>query len=104
MINSATSNSPSENQVYGFLCQKTNVFYAFQSYETYQQFLQWLETQQSDITDSSESRNAVEDACIVNEEDQMEDYQRATREIMGVFNDPVFEKMQEQIQLQEVDF
>jgi hypothetical protein len=30
------------NQVYGFLCQQTNVFYAFESYETYAEFLLWL--------------------------------------------------------------
>ena len=34
-------------QVYGFLCPKTNVFYAFDSYEVYQQFLQWLAQQDS---------------------------------------------------------
>lgn len=42
MSTDATSNTSPDGQVYGFLCQKTNVFYAFESYETYQQFLQWL--------------------------------------------------------------
>jgi hypothetical protein len=44
MLNSQTISQSSE-QVYGFLCQKTNVFYAFESYESYQQFLEWLESQ-----------------------------------------------------------
>lgn len=49
-----------EQQVYGFLCQKTNVFYAFESFEAYQEFLQWLErenalgnTDQMEIEDES---------------------------------------------------
>jgi hypothetical protein len=29
---------------------------------------------------------------MVSEADQLDDYERATREIMGVFNDPLFEK------------
>lgn len=56
MINQPTSNSASPNQVYGFLCQKTNVFYAIDSYETYQQLLQWLDTQPSDTPDSTPQR------------------------------------------------
>ena len=80
-------------QVYGFLCPKTNVFYAFDSYEVYQQFLQWLGEQQPE-GDCLSARNE-ERTCppMVNEADQLEDYERATHEIMGVFNDPVFERM-----------
>jgi hypothetical protein len=43
MQNPTISPNDTTNQVYGFLCQKTNVFYAFESYETYQYFLEWLE-------------------------------------------------------------
>lgn len=39
MINENDPTVNANNQVYGFLCQKTNVFYAFESYENYQQFL-----------------------------------------------------------------
>ena len=85
-----SSNTSSGKQVFGFLCQKTNVFYAFDSYETYQQFLQWLQTQPEDILDSSEPRNTDKDVYIVKEEDQLADYERATTEIMRVFNDPFF--------------
>mgnify|MGYP000925159331 FL=1 len=46
MINEDSSCNGENNQVYGFLCQKTNVFYAFESRETYQQFLEWLATQE----------------------------------------------------------
>ena len=29
--------------VYGFLCEETNVFYAFDTFEEYQEFLAWLQ-------------------------------------------------------------
>jgi hypothetical protein len=29
--------------VYGFLCESTNVFYAFETFEQYQEFLGWLQ-------------------------------------------------------------
>lgn len=35
MLSAPTSFDVSNEQVYGFLCRKTNVFYAFESYETY---------------------------------------------------------------------
>jgi len=37
--NTAPADSNNTDQVYGFLCPQTNVFYAFDSYETYQQFM-----------------------------------------------------------------
>jgi hypothetical protein len=43
MLNQTTSENDSQRQVYGFLCQRTNVFYAFESFEEYQEFLEWLE-------------------------------------------------------------
>ena len=83
-------NSDSTEQVYGFLCPKTNVFYAFESQETYQQFLDWLSTQ--DLPKDVDSCMAEERAelPVVTEADQLEDFDRATHEIMGVFNDPSF--------------
>jgi hypothetical protein len=41
---------------------------------------------------------------LVNEADQLADFEMATREIMGVFNDPLFEEMEEELQLLEIDF
>lgn len=41
---------------------------------------------------------------MINEADQMEDFQCATSEIMGVFNDPFFSKMDTEVELQEIDF
>jgi hypothetical protein len=42
MLNPSDSQNEPQGQVYGFLCQQTKVFYAFESYETYQEFLVWL--------------------------------------------------------------
>lgn len=50
MFNPCNPQNDSENQVYGFLCQKTNVFYAFESYESYKEFLDWLEQENSLVT------------------------------------------------------
>jgi len=41
---------------------------------------------------------------MVNEAEQMEDYESATNEIMGVFSDPFFSKMDTEVELQEIDF
>jgi hypothetical protein len=40
--------------VYGFLCEKTNVFYAFDTYEKYQEFLDWLEVEAQDKSSPQE--------------------------------------------------
>jgi hypothetical protein len=32
-----------ETPVYGFLCELTNVFYAFETFEQYREFLGWLQ-------------------------------------------------------------
>ena len=39
------------------------------------------------------------EACrpMIDEADQLEDFERATHEIMGVFNDPIFEKMDQEV-------
>ena len=41
---------------------------------------------------------------LANEAEQIADFEMATREIMEVFEDPVFEKMEEEVELQEIDF
>ena len=41
---------------------------------------------------------------MINEADQLEDYEMATRQIMEVFEDPIFEKMTTEVELQEIDF
>lgn len=35
---------PDKPLVYGFLCEQTNVFYAFETYHQYQEFLSWLQS------------------------------------------------------------
>lgn len=72
-INTCTD-SNSNDQVYGFLCPKTNVFYAFDSYETYQQFLDWLNSQQSPSDSSACQVNERQERPMINEADQMEDF------------------------------
>lgn len=65
MHNSTIFANECQNQAYGFLCQKTNVFYAFESYETYTQFLEWLE-QENILAGEETIRNEAEtrDPCI----------------------------------------
>lgn len=53
MFNPSTAHKDGEDQVYGFLCQKTNVFYAFESYESYKEVLDWLEQENSLATSTS---------------------------------------------------
>lgn len=53
MSNPTICTNDTANQVYGFLCQKTNVFYAFESYETYKEFLEWLEQENAANDDAS---------------------------------------------------
>ncbi len=39
----STLNCNSGAPVYGFLCEQSNVFYAFETQEQYQEFLTWLQ-------------------------------------------------------------
>ena len=73
-------------QVYGFLCEKTNVFYAFESLEEYQQFLAWLEEESR----QEEPQLPQLPEPIVNEDELKAGFDDATAEIMRVFDDPVF--------------
>lgn len=41
---------------------------------------------------------------MVDEAQQLADYEMATREIMGIFEDPVFGKIDHEIEMQEIDF
>lgn len=47
MLNPSATQAAPQEQVYGFLCQRTNVFYAFESFQAYQEFLLWLERENS---------------------------------------------------------
>jgi precorrin-3B methylase len=74
MLKENDPNPQQSNQVYGFLCQKTNVFYAFESYETYQQFLEWLSSQQ-ESTDESANRGITRaEAAMIDEAEQLADF------------------------------
>lgn len=39
-----------------------------------------------------------------NEEEQLENFEMATREIMDVFNDPFFEANDSEVEMEEIDF
>jgi hypothetical protein len=98
------TNPENGSQVYGFLCQKTNVFYAFESYENYQQFLQWLATQE-ESSDAAAVRTSERcELPMIDEAEQLADFEAATNEIMGVFNDPRFGAMDSEVELCEIDF
>jgi hypothetical protein len=90
MLNQASCSTEGSDQVFGFLCQKTNVFYAFESYETYQQFLLWLKDQSRSAEPDIHISKDPEGPQPPDEAEQMVDFELATREIMGVFNDPIF--------------
>ena len=74
MTTPSASISTSNEQVYGFLCPTTNVFYAFESYETYQQFLQWLASQGTQPQVDDARALETRELPMVNEADQLEDF------------------------------
>ena len=39
-----------------------------------------------------------------NEQEEMENFEMATHEIMNVFNDPIFQSSDYQIEMEEIDF
>jgi hypothetical protein len=83
--------------VYGFLCEETNVFYAFETFEQYQEFLGWLQR-----TPLPEPRCASDE--MMSEEELRWNFDRATENIMAVFRDPVFSAAGAKMELEEVDF
>lgn len=78
MSEQAPTTGDSNSQIYGFLCQKTNVFYAFESHETYQQFLQWLATQEETNGLNATNSSDRDDRLMVDEAEQLADFERAT--------------------------
>lgn len=97
-------NTTSNQQVYGFLCQQTNVFYAFDSYETYQQFLAWMESQAREGQDEAASAGQMRAEAEMDEEQQLADCQMATKQILSVFDDPFFQLRDNQAEMREIDF
>lgn len=91
-------------QVYGFLCPKTNVFYAFESLETYQQFLEWLSTQEQHDQQPEAMTEERNEIPMIDEAQQLADFEIATREIMKVFDHPGFGVQDHEIELQQIDF
>jgi hypothetical protein len=93
-----TENGREGNQlVYGFLCEQTNVFYAFETYEEYQEFLFWLERENQAVPETQTNSNLSEDELVNN-------FNRATDKIMEVFNDPIFAHDDGRMELEEIDF
>jgi hypothetical protein len=83
--------------VYGFLCEQTNIFYAFETYEQYQEFMLWMEA-------NSNSQSNTSDREMMTDEELMEGSERATESIMEVFNDPFFMGEGKIMELEEIDF
>lgn len=65
--NASVSGAP----VYGFLCEQTNVFYAFETFEQYQEFMFWLDKSSATLSTSSKRET-------VTDEELMENSERAT--------------------------
>lgn len=91
-------------QVYGFLCQNTNVFYAFESYETYAEFLEWLQAEHARPSAAVPCGDSLPAAPAPTADEQALEAELATDEIMRVFEDPLFLGMEEEVELREVDF
>ena len=85
----------SGSMIYGFLCEATNVFYAFDTIEEYKQFLAWLK---------NEDRERIESDFTVSDDEILQDSERATEDIMEVFNDPVFQHKDGMMDLEKIDF
>ena len=79
--------------VYGFLCQQTNTFYAFQTKEEYLEFLDWLKGEAQQTSSPSCGEMLTDEEIWLNSE-------RATSNIMEVFNDPVFQQDHASIDLE----
>jgi hypothetical protein len=54
----ASCNAP---VVYGFLCEQTNVFYAFETHEQYQEFLEWLHAETAPQTHPASNAMPTDD-------------------------------------------
>lgn len=85
MSGEAGTNMCSTPLVYGFLCEETNVFYAFETQEEYLVFLNWLEGQPP-----YQAANVNRDPPT--DEEILRNSERATEKIMEVFNDPIFQE------------
>lgn len=83
--------------VYGFLCEQTNVFYAFETQQQYQEFLGWLARETEDAPEAARD-------CPPSEEELLSNFDRSTEKIMEVFDDPIFRSSAAAMELEEVDF
>lgn len=97
---SQVNNNAAEGQtVYGFMDPTTNVFYAFEDLQQYQLFLQWMQLQNGQNSPS-------EHHTTPKEEELLENYHKATEDIMRIFEDPFFNLSEEKsdMELQEIEF
>lgn len=61
MNTDSTAQNSSGSPVYGFLCEATNVFYAFETLEEYKEFLLWLQNQNKEETDDCQAYGMVDE-------------------------------------------
>lgn len=104
MLRQPTSQNDTNEQVYGFLCNKTNVFYAFEAYEAYAQFLDWLQNENSNAEDPDMQSEEITFIDPLSEPEMNNDSQIATDEIIKVFEDPIFDENDQKVSLEEIDF
>ena len=62
------SNSNETAPVYGFLCEETNVFYAFDTFEEYQEFLTWLQRTSTSQPSSKGEETMTDEELRINSE------------------------------------
>lgn len=90
-------NCSTPSPIYGFLCEQTNVFYAFETQEQYQEFLDWVQA-------SAQPNALAPTDDMITEEELQYNFDRATENIMEVFEDPLFKTRDVQMELEEIDF
>ena len=83
--------------VFGFLDEKTQVFYAFESFEEYQLFLEYAKS-------DGVREGFGGEGSMVDEEELRRNEERATSELMEIFEDPFFGKRGDEGELREINF
>ena len=96
-MSAPANNAAASTTTYGFLCEETNVFYAFETFEEYQEFLTWLQRGSSIQGNHPENQTMTDEELRINSD-------RVTENIMEVFNDPIFTSEGKEMELEEIDF
>lgn len=71
MIQEERSCYQEKTQIYGFICQKNNVFYSFDSPEIYQQLVEWLDKQEASKATANPRKEDRNQQTMTAEADQL---------------------------------